>query len=462
MKTSTLKKQFLTISIIAVALLASVAKADKLQIQEKLGKTVKINLKNVTILEALEKISAEAEAPIILSDDAAWKLPYGEATRLSVELDGPLADSLTEMLNAFFMRYAVGADLVTIYPRPELDHIIGRPSTNQLQLLKEIYSKPICVYITNEVQTSINGGLGREVLISPLDVHKQLNESLRKLIGEREQRLQIPDIKDVKELVFMEKLPLDENGNELKEYSLPTPITLAQLLKDVYFSSSSRRPDFPSEWYIPAIDFPGQTPEIRVVQVGSLRTLRREQLLDIHYEDMNVIEILRDLAQRVNVFLIINSKMEFGQEKMSVSMQNITIPHAMERIADMANLIYQSRNQEFIVEGIKKPKEEEKPSQVVQVVRPATTATRPTPSSAYVGKISIPMEDGKYFIEFMLREDDLTEELKKLRKEKMTDILGDTRPATPSVPTPRPRTPATPSAATPKPKNPSTTQTKDH
>ena len=33
------------------------------------------------------------------------------------------------------------------------------------------------------------------------------------------------------------------------------------------------------------------------------------------------------------------------------------------------------------------------------------------------------MDGGKYFIEFMLRESDLTEELKKLREEKIKEIL---------------------------------------
>jgi len=58
----------------------------------------------------------------------------------------------------------------------------------------------------------------------------------------------------------------------------------------------------------------------------------------------------------------------------------------------------------------------------VTVARPARTTTR-TAGEGYVGKISIPMEGGKYFIEFMLRESDLTEELKKLREEKIREIL---------------------------------------
>jgi hypothetical protein len=46
------------------------------------------------------------------------------------------------------------------------------------------------------------------------------------------------------------------------------------------------------------------------------------------------------------------------------------------------------------------------------------------------------MDGGKYFLEFMLRESDLTEELKKLRTEKMKEILGDI-PAPKPVKTPK-------------------------
>ena len=52
-------------------------------------------------------------------------------------------------------------------------------------------------------------------------------------------------------------------------------------------------------------------------------------------------------------------------------------------------------------------------------------------TEGYVGKISIPMDGGKYYLEFMLRESDLTKELKKLRAEKMKQVLGKSvNPAT--------------------------------
>ncbi len=42
-----------------------------------------------------------------------------------------------------------------------------------------------------------------------------------------------------------------------------------------------------------------------------------------------------------------------------------------------------------------------------------------------VGKISIPMDGGRYFIEFMLRESDLTDELRQLRQQRIRQILDD-------------------------------------
>ncbi len=134
-------KRFRKMVVLAVALVcisAGYVRADKLGLQEKLSKDVKIQLKDVTIAEALEKIGEKAGVTLVLSDEAAWKLPQGAATRLSVVLSGPLAESMTEMLNAFFMRYAVGHEEITIYPRPELEHILGRPTVGQLEVLKAI------------------------------------------------------------------------------------------------------------------------------------------------------------------------------------------------------------------------------------------------------------------------------------------------------------------------------------
>jgi len=92
--------------------------------------------------------------------------------------------------------------------------------------------------------------------------------------------------------------------------------------------------------------------------------------------------------------------------------------------------------------------------------RPTPTATRMSrrPSKSgkvtraggdYVGKISIPMDGGKYYIEFMLRESDLTEELRKLRDEKMEQILGRPPKARPAATPSKRRSPPKPAGRPP-------------
>ena len=400
-------KSFVTMVVLIVlsGVLAGSAQADKLALQEKLSKDVSIELDDVTIAEALEKIGKKAGVKFVLSDEAQWKLPYGKATRLAIVMEGPLAEGMTEMLNAFFMRYAVGKEEVTIYPRPELGHIIGRPNTKQLELLKDLYTKPVEVYYLDEVQKTVNAALGQEILISPLEVIDQLDETLVKLAGGKMKRVK-------EEEVWFERIvmPGTKEGQAPKEYILPTPVTVVQLLRDIRIRKSRT-----TEWHIPAVDFPGQTPEIRVVEEGTLRTLRRKQLIDISYEERNIIEVLRDLTERAGVGLYIDPDLKFEGHKISVSVQNVTAEQALKRIADMSNLYYEYKDNRYM--NILKRPEPRKP-------RKAAPKKAKVESGGYVGKISIPMDGGKYFIEFMLREGDLNDELKKLRAEKMKEVLG--------------------------------------
>ncbi len=98
-------------------------------------------------------------------------------------------------------------------------------------------------------------------------------------------------------------------------------------------------------------------------------------------------------------------------------MQNITAMQAMKTIAGMAQLRYTTdNNREFYILDKFKP------------AQPAAETAKPQASpddrGSYVGKISIPMDGGKYYIEYMLRENDLTDELRKLRTQKIKEILG--------------------------------------
>lgn len=405
--------RFMILFVLIAGLTAVPLFAAEVNFESRINKEIKIELNDVTIVEALKKISDTIDVPIRISDEAEWKLPYGKSTRLSVTLKGPASEAMTQMLNEFFMRYALGENEIVIYPRPELDHIIGRPSTRQLNVLKAIYTNPIRLYITDNVSATMNTALEQEVFISPISLHETINIFLRKLAGQK--KFKIGEFIDSKEPVLRDMLPPDKEGNEEKEYTLPTAVTLPQLLIDIRLGRN------PAEWYIPSIDLPNQVPEIRIVEYGTLRRLRQRQLIDVSFEDETLLEIFQTLADRGKVYYRKNSNAVHDlEERITVSMQNVTAMQAMKKIADMAQLIYDADGYEFYIEGKVKPPQPK--------VRPASVKPRASSGSddrgQYVGKISIPMDGGKYFIEYMLRESDLTEELKKLRTEKIAEILG--------------------------------------
>ena len=407
----------MVVVLVLVGVFGGFVQADKLELQAKLSKEVKIQLKDVTIVEALEKIGEKAGLEIVLSDEAAWKLPQGAATRLSVMLQGPLAESLTEMLNAFFMRYAVGEEQITIYPRPELEHILGRPTTKQLELLRDIYTKPIEVYWNEEPQSSINEALGQEVLVLPIDLHKELNNKLR-VLREREKvvRTVAEKTEERDGKVVTEKVT-----KEL--YKLSAPLTVAQLL--------SRRN---WAWYLSGVDFLNQIPEIHIVGEGDFRKAKLEQIVDISMEDDAAVVIQR-LANWTGMELYWDKRdPEWPDGVIGVGMQNTKLGQALRNVISMVDGEYSINvdDNRIVVVG---PKKRAAPRATRMSRRPSESGKIVRAGGDYVGKISIPMDGGEYYIEFMLRESDLTEELRKLRDEKMEQILGQP---------PKPRPAATP------------------
>ncbi|MHC4386507.1 MAG: hypothetical protein ACYSUG_05900 [Planctomycetota bacterium] len=364
-------KEFIALIVLA-SLMAMPVCTLGTNLEDEMNTEIKINLEDVTIAEALNEISKEVDLWITMSDEAEWKLPYGKSTRLSVALKGPASEAVTQMLNEFFMRYAQGQGEIVIYPRPELNHIIGRPSAKQLSLLKDVYTKPIRVYITDNVPETINIALNQEVFISPIDHHRTINRALRKFVGEKSVKIASQENMPI----YEEQLPKDANGNEPEEYALPTAITLPQLLRDVKIN------DREAEWYIPSIDLPNQVPEIRIVESGTLSRLKQNQLIDVSYHDKTPLEILQNLAARGGVNYEKNSHaIQYLEERLTVSMQNVTAMQAMKQIADMAQLIYNTNgSSSFYIEGKVKPPQ---PKTRAVPTKPRSTSTS-TDSGQYV------------------------------------------------------------------------------
>jgi hypothetical protein len=369
----------LVIAVVTISVvIGGPAWAEKKQLKEKLSKDISIELNDVTIAEALKTIGRKAELKIVVSDEALWKLPEGETTRLSVTLQGRLGDSMTEMLNAFFMRYAIGDEQITIYPRGELVHILGRPSTKQLELLKKIYSMRI-ILAPGFSPEFVNSFIGKSMEVSflPYNTPYKIYEILK-----------------------------------ASEYDKGTsPTTLAVLLEQI--GAEQRSP----HWYISRTELPNEVPMIKMVNEKDFQQAKLDQIVDFSFVNEQADVILQRLAGWAGVEMSIrNIEPSWLEEKITVKMQNLTLLQALQSIVDTVDgaIDVYPHDNSLIIQG--------------PIRRPKTADSRKAQESVstddgYVGKISIPMDGGKYFIEFMLRERDLTEELKKLRDQKIKEII---------------------------------------
>jgi hypothetical protein len=376
----------IAVAIVLVCVFADGARADKAQLLEKLNGRVEVQLKDVTIIKALDEIGQKSGLKLVLSDEAVWKLPYGETTRLSVALEGPLADGLTEMLNAFFMRYAVGEDEITIYPRQELEHIIGRPNTKQLELLKGMYSGTMGVSpgSSREGFVSMISQVFGPISFFPYDVPEKAHAILQTFASDK---------------------------SSLR-------VTLAILLEQV-----GRTQNTPC-WYLSQPDSLSPVAVIRLVSKQDFREARLDQVVDISFKDERADVILQRLAGWAGMELTVNTRVpSWLDRRIVVNVQNTTLRQALRSIVSAIGgegISFNTSVNQIEIFGPKQPRKEE--------TAPGT-AKGSGGADTYVGKISIPMEGGKYFLEFMLRESDLTEELKKLRDETIKSVLqGTVRP----------------------------------
>jgi hypothetical protein len=269
--------------------------------------------------------------------------------------------------------------------------------------------KPIKVYFPDQVQSTINGAMGQEVLISPVEVQAELNVLLSKLVGEKIEYGPGGEPEPVAKTV----------DSRPSKYNLPTPVTLAQLLSQVKLNKNREK----GYWYISGTELPGQSSEICVVRGNTFVELKLNQKVDISYKNEYLDKILQDLAGRSDADLDVTQGSCLHEYTLSVNMQNVPIKQAIMNVTAMVDAVCEfdwnsgGCNISIMGPGPKEIKATEAPPE-------PGAAPSEVDSGGYVGKISIPMDGGKYFIEFMLREKDLTEELRQLRAKKMNEVLG--------------------------------------
>ncbi len=399
-------------AVVVIALVAGIVSADSAALQEKLKQDIKIELADVTMEDALDQIAKQAGVTIELSDEAVWKLPAGGETRLSVTLEGQLGEGLEQMLNEFFLRYAVGNRSVVVLPRPELRHILGRPTPQLLRLLKNIYTNQVRLSATARSrsfsQSVINQLAGEPATVFPLDEF----ENVVRVIA-----------------IIAERSP--SSDKDVSSTSPATPVTLATILEETVGSRDGL------VWFISVAEFPDQPVQIRIMGRFDDGKALFGQVVDASFQDEEGLAVLRKLAGMANIRLEIVGQdrpwVDKGwlHQKITLDALNVTVREALNRVTralggQVGTVNYERGSYE--VSG---------PSARTAQMPSSATPTRPSGAGTssptvgapsgddYVGKISIPVGEGanRYFIEFMLRERDLPDALRRLRAEKIRQIF---------------------------------------
>jgi hypothetical protein len=378
--------------LIFAAISTGRALADKADLEARLNQDIKIDLNDVTIAEALTQIGEKAGVEFALSEAAKWKLPKGPATRLSVSLEGRLADAITQMLDDFFMRCAVGSEDVTIYPRSELNHIIGRPTIEQLKLLKKIYTSVM----------TFGGPDGSKIFGKMLSQGLGSGPSIVILPVSEYTGILCP---------FIDDLTAGLKGDG--DHDQSPPMTLFQLLESVKEINGKA-------WYIAGPDFAKNVIEIRLVDEDKLLDyVILDQMVDLSFKDEKAEVVIEHLKMLTEYKLEVQvNDPSWLDDRISVNMQNVKLLEAIKNITTALDGGW-SYDGPVIVMTVPTHRKTEPP-------KPSGSTGKSTAAGdAYVGKISIPMDDGKFFLEFMLRESDLTENLRKLRELKIKQILRE-------------------------------------
>jgi hypothetical protein len=227
---------------------------------------------------------------------------------------------------------------------------------------------------------------------------------------------------------------LAERGSSLrKETSSTAPktaVTLAAILEETVDRRTSR------VWYLAGPQFPGQPAEIHIVQRFDYSKALLGQIVDVSLENEEGLAVLRKLTTLANFDLEIVGEGQpwtdgsWLHRRISLDALNVTVREALNRITvalggQVGTVNYERASYEVV--GPRAQPEgglfQTPAGSNAQAESPVSTASS---DDEYVGKISIHMGEGanRYFIEFMLRERDLPEGLRKLRAEKIREIFA--------------------------------------
>ncbi|MFW6065507.1 MAG: hypothetical protein ACOC9S_01675 [Planctomycetota bacterium] len=325
------------------------------RVQQALDKPVNLEISDAPITEVAEQLGAMTGVKFVLDDRVIERLPYGRQSPMSVTLrDITLREALTPMLAPQALQWRVEQDVVRIVPAPALSRMGRRATYDELQLLGTLYA---------------------EKLSRAEELEDGLDE-LRELSGNDNLELSLK--------------PDTGRSEVLREANAELPATGAEWLEAVCEPHDWT-------WYVSGD---------RIMVIEQTEQIRRQlgRQVSLRYQDAELVAVLLELARKADVHLSIdpdtfNYLPAETRESFNLIMSDATISQALEVIAGVTGLAFETTN-----EGLQVSASEE----LKQRVQEPSPPRRERPS--FLVRLSVPGPEG-LTIDVFMRADDLPEEV---------------------------------------------------
>lgn len=112
-------------------------------IAQALDQPTELELKDVPIREAVERLAEKTGVPIEVITGTVRFLPYGSQTMVTAAIQGqPLREALTALVQPIGLQFRPEQDRVIVEPSPPLARMARRASWPELDLLASLISRP--------------------------------------------------------------------------------------------------------------------------------------------------------------------------------------------------------------------------------------------------------------------------------------------------------------------------------
>lgn len=377
-----MRKRFHAVAVMLPALLLAAparGQSDAITLQKALDRPVNVDLADAPVREVFAELSRKTGVKFQIDPSALAALPYGDQTRLVVQLKNiTLRKALSPMLAPQALQWSVDGGAVRISPSEALARMGRRASYDELRALGGLHARQL------EPAAKSGPTLGQ----------------LRKATGSAELRLTFEVKADEKAVLARADRMLPASG----------AAWLDALCRDQGWT-----------WYL-------WGDEIKILSRKAQVGRQLECPVSLRYREAKLAAVLLDLARKARI------KLEMAPGVLDyVSadvLENFSLAVADATVADALEVIRGATGLEFVRtdEGLRVQASEELKNRAV--------TTRPRRRSAFFVKMSMPGPKGVE-IEVFLRSDELPEafvEAVKARKAELIEKIGGATTTQPAAP----------------------------